>query len=726
MAMPDYDIVAAEIHRKALENLTAEMAATMMRTSGSEVVTEAKDCSTCLLDAKPELLSFAAYVLLHMGSSVVGTEIVSNIAGDDMRPGDGWIVNDPHSGAQHQGDVGIVMPLFYGDEHLGWGFANMHVLDVGGVGISGYAPGAHDVYQEGLRFPPVRIIRDGRIDSEWERFIGANVRVSGRVLNDLGSMIAANNTAARKLNQIIDEFGLDRYKEFCEINKDLTERLLRERIERIPDGTYEVLDWNEFDGHDGPDLLLDLRLRLEVRGSDLYFQFSGAPQIDAFVNSAKGAMWGQTATALLVMLAYGDLPVNGGFWRPIHIDLGEPGTIVNSVPPAPCSNAHSEVGMRACKMVKNVVSQALALSEDPVLRGRIAGQTQDGFPMISLFGENQHGGTSVIFYMDTVSGQGGGAQTVADGQDSYGCTCSCGGGMPHVEGHEQADPVLFHWRRLVPNSGGPGQFRGGQGLEQAFSLRYVPSMGGPSLNACAQIPPQGFGGGYPAAAGTFYPLRDSEVDHLIAAGELPLAHNIGGSKENVRSKVTHMTLSRGDVAVARCGGGGGIGDPLLRPADIVAGDIRDGYVTGYHAEHAYGVITTEDGQVDVTATAACREKIRRDRIGGSPTKELGPPTAPGVAVVIRTDGAAGTLHWECGSCETRLAPRDRSWREEGAIQRESPISARYAELGMYVRERHVEPAVLLREYFCPGCAAALSVEVTTEGSPPLPVPQRLA
>ena len=102
---------------------------------------------------------------------------------------------DPHTGgAMHQGDVSIIMPTFYGDEHLGWSFANMHVLDVGGVGISGYAPGAHDVWQEGMRFPPIRIIKEGRIDSEWEHYIAANVRAPGAVLNDIRSMVASNNT----------------------------------------------------------------------------------------------------------------------------------------------------------------------------------------------------------------------------------------------------------------------------------------------------------------------------------------------------------------------------------------------------------------------------------------------------------------------------------------------------------------------------------------------------
>ena len=209
----DYDVIAAEVHRKAMQNLTDEMAITLVRTSGSPIVTESKDFSTCLMDTVPEHLGFSVL------RAVPRRLVADRHAGDrqscerraaDLRPGDGWIVNDPHIGrrdapGRRLGDHADLLR----DEHLGWSFANMHVLDVGGVGISGYAPGAHDVWQEGMLFPPVRIIRDGAIDTEWEKYIAANVRAPGPVLNDIRSMIAANNTAQKKLNKIIDEFGLE-------------------------------------------------------------------------------------------------------------------------------------------------------------------------------------------------------------------------------------------------------------------------------------------------------------------------------------------------------------------------------------------------------------------------------------------------------------------------------------------------------------------------------------
>jgi N-methylhydantoinase B len=715
-----YDILAAEVHRKAIEDLTNEMAITLLRTSGSPVVIEASDFSTCLMDTTPEQLGFAAYVAFHFATSLIGTERICELvaeSGEEIRPGDGWLVNDAHfGGAAHPGDVAVITPMFYGSEHLGWGFANMHVLDVGGSGIGGIAPGAHDMWSEAVLFPASRIIHDGAVEREWEQFMMANSRAPGPVLNDIRSMIAANNVGNRKLNEIVDTFGLRRHQEFCAINKELTEEVLRNRIDAMPDGVYEAFEWVEFDGHEGADQLLPISMRLTVDGSDLRFVLAGAPQIDGFVNGGKGAVWGQIATAILTTLAYGDIPVNGGMWRPIHIDLGEPGTIVNPIPPAPVSSGHTEAAIRACKLTKDVLSQALALSNDPVLRGRIGAKGHDGTPVTALFGSNQHGGTSVILYLDNVTGIGGGAQAVQDGQDMYGVTAMTGCGMSDVETHEAQDPLLFLWRHVVPNSGGPGTFRGGQGLEQAFSIAYADRMGGPAWTSCAELPASGFGGGFPGAASTFYLIRDANVADLLHAGQLPLPGRVEGKKEATRSKVGHVPYSRNDVSVVVSGGGGGVGDPLLREPEVVADDVAAGWITRDHAVAAYGVQLTDDGELDAEKTAALREDIRRRRIGRDPVKPLTAPASVGVSVRRTVDGG-----WECASCTEPLGSAGTNWRER-AIVVETEIAERYAQLRMNVRPRTEEPKVVMREHYCPSCAAALTVDVVTADTPMVPAP----
>lgn len=720
----DDDILGAEIHRKALANLTNEMAIALRRTSGSPIVVEAMDFSTCLLDADIEHLGFAAYVLFHLGTSLLGTRFVAERVKEigEVRPGDGWIVNDPYDGgAAHQGDVAVIMPMFHRAELLGWGFVNMHMLDMGGGGLSGIAPGAHDVYAECLRFPAVRMIRDGKLEREWEQFIRANVRAPGPVLNDLRSMIAANNVGNRKLSEVVERFGLERHRRYAALNKDITERVLRERIARLPDGVYETVEWNEWDGHDGGDQLLELGLRMEVRGSDLKFTYRGAPQIDGFVNAGRGAMWGQTVTALLTTLAYGDLPVNGGLWRPLSIELGPPGTLVHPLPPAPVSDGHAEVGMRACKMTREVLSQALALSDDPTLRARVGGRAHDGTPVSALYGRNQHGGTSVILYLDSPTGIGGGAQSIQDGQDGYGSTCMTGCGLSDLETHEADDPVLFLWRRVVANSGGPGQFRGGQALEQAFALAYVDSLGGPAWNSCAEVPAAGFGGGFPGAGSSYYIVRDPNLRELLARGETPLPERLEGRHEITPNKVGYMTLHRDDVLVIVGGGGGGLGDPLLREAATVAADVDAGWITRDHARAAYGVVVDKHDALDAAATELARDALRASRIGGVPRRPLRAPANVGVAVVLE----AASQRWHCASCTEDLGAAEDNWRTR-AVLREAPIAERYAELGMNVRARREAPPVVMREHYCPACAAALAVDVTVAGSAVLPAPRLTA
>jgi N-methylhydantoinase B len=363
--------------------------------------------------------------------------------------------------------------------------------------------------------------------------------------------------------------------------------------------------------------------------------------------------------------------------------------------------------MRACKLAKDVICQALALSDDPVLRSRLAGQHQDGFPGNALFGNNQHGGVSVVFYPDNAIGSGGGGQTINDGQDAYGLTCTTGGGIPDIENHEGADPVLFLWRRLVANSGGPGQMRGGQSLDQAYAIHYSDGMAGPCFNACAQVPPHGVGGGYPGSAGTFHPVRESNVSELIEQGILPNRERLKGRAERVRSKLTHIVLARGDVFVATAGGGAGLGDPLLREPAKVVNDIVSGYVTEEHARQIYGVIVTGDQALDADATEKRREEIRRERIGGEPSKPLTAP--PAIGVSLHRDGS----RWSCASCDEHLAEADGNWRD-GAVVVETPIAERYEQLEMIVRDRLEDPRVVVREHFCPVCAASLGVDVATE------------
>ena len=231
-----HDVIAAEVHRKALENLTKEMALTLSRTSGSSVVTEAKDFSCALLDEKGEQLAYSGFITIHLASSLLGVETtIQSHDLNELRPGDAFLCNDPHrAGAQHQADMGIVSPFFFNDRLVGWGYSNQHVVDIGGMSISGMAPTARDVYSEALLFPSIRVVREGRLDPEWERYIANSVRSPGPVINDLRSMIAANNVGQRKIIELIERYGERQFQDYCETTSASPNRRSNQRSGSSP------------------------------------------------------------------------------------------------------------------------------------------------------------------------------------------------------------------------------------------------------------------------------------------------------------------------------------------------------------------------------------------------------------------------------------------------------------------------------------------------------------
>jgi N-methylhydantoinase B len=706
------ELVQAEVFRKRLENVTTEMAITLSRTSGSPSVTEAKDFSTALFDSGGDQIGFSGFVSFHVASSLLGVDAVRAAHDiESIRPGDIFCCNDPYtSGAMHQGDVGIVMPFFHDGELVGWGFLNEHLLDVGGAGISGMAPTAGDVYSEALLFPAVRIGSGNRIDPEWRRMIEVNVRVPGPVINDIQSMVAGANVGQEKVSRLIDKYGLADFESLTGIAKDLTEDAVRTRIARLPDGVYRSIDWCEYDGR-GEDRLLDVSCALTVDGSDLRFEFASASaQIDAFVNGAKPAVWGQCMTALFCVLLY-DVPVNAGIWRPISIEVGPPGTVVNPTPPAPVSNAHMEVGMRVSKLVVDVLSQACSACDDASIRARIAGQPQDGFPVGFFFGPNQYDQPWVTVFHDAAVGVGGGAQTVGDGLDCYGAHCMLACGMPDIEVQELMDPKLYLYRRLNPTSGGAGTTRGGLGIDEAALIRGTKDVVGVTMSSVERVPPQGFGGGSPASSGAYFFVRGSDALRRFESGSWPSFGEADASWEQPPSKAAGLSLSEGDIVVWRGGGGGGLGDPLFRDPDLVAADLRNGYVTSTIAELVYGV-KLDAGAADAEATRAHRDELRRRRLGRDPARSAAPPPTPGV-VLEKVNGEA-----TCSACHLALDEGD-------GVVRDSPLVELYGVLGMDIRSRPPDAdVVILRETACPGCGSLLSAEVALAAAGEVSEPAR--
>ncbi len=714
VAANTFDIIDVEVHQKSIRNIASEMAVTLMRTSGSPVVTDAKDFSTSILDDKAEQLTFAGHVTFHVSTAVAGVEaVLRNNPVEDIRPGDGFICNDPHtSGAIHQGDVGIVMPFFAGGKIVGWGYVNAHLLDVGGSAVSGFAAGAFDNYSEALAFPAVRVIRDGRLDEQWQKFIANNVRMSGTVINDIRSMIAANNVGSRRIAALVDEIGTDRFRALNEEGKNLSERAMRDIISCLPDGTYESVDWVEYDGR-GHEGLYEIRVRLIVSGDEMTLQYRGGEQVDCFINGAWPAVVGQSWTTLLAQLAY-DVPVNAGIWRPITFDLGPTGTIVNAVAPAPVTMSHIQTGMKINKLLADVFSQACSLSSDPKIAARVASQSAQDQTYFTAYGiDRRNGQPAMAFPMSVGMTTGGPAQTNSDGMEVYAAQCMSGCDMPDVELEETSQPGMILWRRIAQDTGGAGVTRGGLGVDTAMAILHCERMNGGAYTNTALIPPRGAAGGFPGAAAEWKLWRKTNLLEMLDTNVFPDADRITGEVPQGTATVTDFQINRGDIYDVIHGGGGGLGDPLRRAPALVASDVANGFVSDTVAREAYGVVLAADGQCDPAATDAQRRAIRAQRIGRAPTREVkadAPLFAP-----LRSSGGA----WECSQCGEGLGPVERNWRE-AAVTTETDVASRFAQLHSQVRARLDGEPVVMREHCCPACASSLGVDIALHGTAPLP------
>ena len=713
------EVLRTEVHRKAMDAIALEMAITLTLTSGSSVVTESKDLSCSVLDEAGEQIGYAGWVGLHISTSFLGVAAVLEAYDrDDICPGDGFIANDPHSsGALHEGDVGVIMPYFHDGELIAWGYVGEHMLDVGGSGVSGFAPEARDCYSEGLRFPALRIMREDELDRDWLRFFANNVRAPTIVVNDLRSMVAALNTGRSRMKAALEEFGVGAHRRYCATNQRLSEEMVRGRIEQLPDGSYRSLDWVEYDG-DGDDRLHELGCEMIVDGDELTLRFWGVPQIAAPVNGARPAILGQAMCTLQTSLLY-DVPANGGLWRPIHFDLGPLGTIVNSEPPAAVCFAHAAAAFRVDKVIRDTLGQAMSLSESPRIRGRVAGQPCAGVVLVTLTGvERATGRHTVIFPISPTVPLGGPAQTIADGMDTYSNTCNLGKRMAAVEMDEATTPLMILWRRIEPDSGGAGITRGGTGMNSAMEIHGSAHMTGTVSNTVSRVPPRGAGGGMAGGCTEYRLLADTNVEALREQGRLALPETTTGRRREL-PQFAHLAVEEGQVFVIINGGGGGLGDPLLRNPSLVAADVEAGYVSEAAAVRLHGVVLA-GGSVDVEATAARRTALREQRIGGAPTRRVLPPEEIEVGIAVH----AGDDRWICAYCDGDLGPLDGNYRD-ACVTRRRPVGEVFGELQMHARAPDAAERVELAESFCPSCASCVRTDVALAGAS-LPAAPRLA
>ena len=447
VSMPEeaHDPFTLDIIKNALGAIADEMAITVARTARSFVVKEALDFSTALFNAGGDLIAQGTCLPLHMGAMPFAIEAVERAFGGDMRPGDIYVMNDPWDGSTHLPDVVCVKPVFMAGALVGYAAALAHQTDIGGRVAGGNASDSTEIYQEGLRLPPVRLYDAGEPVDAIFRIIGRNVRVPDTVLGDIRSEVAACAIGERQLIDLIGKYGKGPFEAWCQELLDYTERFTRSEIAKLPDGSYRFTDWIDDDGID-PDPIV-FSCCITVHGDDLTVDFEGtAPQVRGAINSVF-PFTASAAWACVRAVLDGNIPNNAGYFRPIEVKAPKR-SIVNADPPSPVA-ARGLAGFRIADSVMGCLAQIV-----PDLVPASGGNAPEAG--ISL-GGYEPDGTPFVYLEFLVGSWGGGPHR--DGMDA--CTgIIVNYSNTPVELLETEQPLLIERYAFVEDSGGPGEYRG--------------------------------------------------------------------------------------------------------------------------------------------------------------------------------------------------------------------------------------------------------------------------
>ncbi|MFC7096888.1 hydantoinase B/oxoprolinase family protein [Halobaculum marinum] len=562
------DSVTLEVIRNGCEAVAEEMNATLVRTGYSPNIKERQDCSTALFDADGEMIAQAETMPVHLGAMPYSVAAaVEAFPPETLSPGDSVLLNDPFRGGAHLPDLTLVTPIFDadGDEVIAFAANRAHHADIGGSTAGSVAADSTEIYQEGLRIPPVKfeagtgaVAADGTPEGEVRddvlSMILANVRTPEERRGDLRAQVAANATGRRRFRELAAEHGNDLAPALEEI-KDYSERRMRAELAELPDGTYEFADALDDDGRGNEDLVVDVTLTVD--GDAVTVDFTGtAAQTDGPINAVLAVTASATYYAVRCVTDP-DIPPNHGCYRPIDIVAPE-GTIVNPTLPAAVVGGNLETSQRVTDAVLGALAQAAPEA--------VAAAGQGTMNNVTLGGTDPRDGSPYAFY--ETQGGGFGGRASGDGMDGVHVHMSNTLNTP-AEVLETAYPLRIERYELRPDSGGAGESRGGLGLRRDIRVRDHTARFS-LLAERHESHPYGLAGGGEGANGAAYLVDDDGED----LEKLPAKHT--------------RDLTAGSVVSVRTPGGGGYGDPDDRPDEAVERDLRLGKLTPEVAREQYG------------------------------------------------------------------------------------------------------------------------------------------
>ena len=572
-ATPPGDPITFAVVKNAMDAIVDEIAYTVIRTARSEIVKDVMDYSAAICDARGEMVAQAKTIAQHLGAIPEAMGAVQARWKGRLAPGDAVIMNDPYCGGMHLPDVFMFYPVFAGAEILAWTVVICHHTDMGGRVPGSNAADSTEIFQEGLRIPPLKLFHAGVMDETLEAMIGLNVRVPDRVLGDMRAQYAACQVGARELGRLITRYGTDGLRGYLAALLDYAERMTRAEIATWPTGVYRFTDHIDSDGlSDDP---VPLSVAITVRGDGtLHVDWAGSSrQVRAAINSTLSFTKSNAFLSVRCALL-GDIPNNAGVFRCIEVTAPE-GSVLNPVSPAPVA-ARALTGYRVMDTMFGALAQ--------IVPHIMPAAGEGGNTVVCLGG--RHPDNRPFIVVDMISGCWGGRPD-KDGIEAITNPSQNLSNTP-VEVLERQHPVRIEEYALVPDSGGAGRFRGGLGLARSYRLladEAVLQLRADRL----RFPPYGLNGGATGGPSANW------------LGE-------GNEKHSIPGKVT-MTMHRGELLAHHQAGGGGHGDPFTRDPQAVARDVWNEKVTAAKARTQYGVaVDAESGRVDAAETARLRTK----------------------------------------------------------------------------------------------------------------------
>ncbi len=549
-AVPDPESIKSDpithsvvAHR--LESIAREMADVMIRTSMSQILNSSRDFSTAILDAEAQLVAQGEGIPVHISALPPAVEAVIEYFGDEIHEGDLFILNDPYFGGSHLPDITAIYPVFRDGALLFFAVNRAHHSDVGGGTHGGYNPSASEVYHEGIRIPPVRLYESGKPREDLLHMLAVNVRHSENFTGDLHAQIGSVQIAARRLQVLLDDYGVDGLTASVDAILKGAERRIRQLIGSWEDGVYygeTLIDDDGFDAESIP-----IRARVTIKDDTMTIDLSeSSPQVTGFINSAYANTRSLAHVAIMYM-APSDVPKNEGSMRPVQV-IAPKGLIVNPNPPAPVCMSTNHCG----EEIVEAVFKALAPVAPEAVNAGFSRRLR-----FAITGRNPRTGKRFIWHF--FFGRGGGG--ASRGYDGWSCVgeVNVAGAIrsPSVEITEERFPFKIVRNDLRAGSGGDGTWRGGLGA--VFEMIYEGDEPA-KLNMAGDgvvNPPFGLFGGAPGM-----PHRYKVVSN--------------GRERMLKSKETEVPILPGDHIVALSAGGGGYGNPGLRAPSGKSRDRESG------------------------------------------------------------------------------------------------------------------------------------------------------